>query len=64
MANHCIEVGCSNCGAWYCLRGCGDVIAPNEENKLIIIEKIKHDNALKYAVILCRYCQTENLYKL
>ena len=33
MANHCVDVICTNCGAMWCARGCGTRFPPDEEFK-------------------------------
>ncbi|THU36901.1 hypothetical protein FAM09_18230 [Niastella caeni] len=64
MANHCIEVGCAHCGAWYCIRGCESQPVPGKNSTLLIKEKIKTENAVRYENATCIHCKTNNLYWL
>lgn len=42
MANHCVEVHCTSCGAEYCLRGCTSMVGGPDAG---IVESIKEMRA-------------------
>ena len=49
MANHCIEVICSSCGASYCLRGCNYDLGPNPMLAMVVDEG-------EYISGACKHC--------
>lgn len=55
MANHCIEVVCTKCGAGYCARGCGTQWQPDTKQVEKLKQKKRH---VKTSNEYCSYCKT------
>lgn len=58
MANHCIEVICSRCGAIYCLRGCGTDFPADKE----YLEQWLKENPKPYVMSTEEHCKGHPLY--
>jgi hypothetical protein len=59
MANHCVDVICTNCGAMWCARGCGTRFPPDEE----FLKKWKKENKNIYLMsdITCPHCSSNKV---
>lgn len=53
MANHCIDVTCSNCGRTWCARGCNDEGGPDPARAERVKKQVREGRALQSGDACC-----------